>query len=80
MYSVLLAEIVTQNNLTVLSASLILRRPQNYALAFLSLGKPLIFIVLPDIIYDSFQLNLAIFLYFYAPPVSSTKRLIFKGQ
>ena len=49
------------------------------SLTFLSFEKPLIFIILSDFFSDSFQLNAAIRLYFTAPPVSSTKRLIFKG-
>ena len=70
--SVLLVETVAQKSLSVLSASYILRRPHQLALAFLSLGKPLILIILPDFFSDSLQLNSAIFLYLSTPPVSST--------
>ncbi len=63
-YSVVLEETVPQNNLTVLSASYILRRPRQLALAFLSLGKPLILIILPEIFSDSFQFNSPMFLDF----------------
>jgi len=51
-----------------------------WSLTFLSLGNPLILIILPDIFSDSFQLKSPIFLYFSTPPVSSTNQFIFKGQ